>query len=159
MIKKIDRYILRQFILTAIFALFAFIMIFVAIDMMENLDDFLDRHATPQIIMLYYLHFIPEIIKLMVPVAMLLSSLFTTGRFSTYSELTALKSGGVSLYRFMVPIMIFSLLVCCTDSVSLSPSVEALNPLKPAIHRWKLAYAGGDGPDTTQIKIEQSKII
>ncbi len=111
--KTIDRYILKQFVLTALFALAAFIVIFVVIDMMENLDDFLDRHATPQIITLYYLHFVPEIIKLMIPVAMLLSSLFTTGRFSTYSELTALKSGGVSLYRFMAPIMIFSLVVSC----------------------------------------------
>lgn len=111
--KLIDRYILKQFILTAIFALGAFVVIFVVIDMMENLDDFLDRHATPQIILLYYFHFVPEIIKLMVPVAMLLSSLFTTGRFSTYNELVALKSGGVSLYRFMAPVMAFALLVSC----------------------------------------------
>lgn len=111
--KRIDRYILKQFVLTAIFSLAAFVIIFVVIDMMENLDDFLDRHATQQIIALYYIHFIPEIIKLMVPVAMLLSALFTTGRFSTYSELTALKSSGVSLYRFMTPIILFSLLVSC----------------------------------------------
>lgn len=111
MMKKIDRYILKQFILTALFALFAFIIIFVAIDMMENLDEFLDRHATMGIIVTYYIHFIPEIIKLMIPVAMLLSSLFTTGRFSTYHELTALKSGGVSLYRYMAPIVLFAFLV------------------------------------------------
>ncbi len=109
--KRIDRYILKQFIVTALFALLAFILIFVVIDMMENLDDFLDRHATGQIIAMYYLHFIPDIIKLMVPVAMLLSALFTTGRFSTYNELTSLKSGGVSLYRFMAPIIIFSFVV------------------------------------------------
>lgn len=107
--KKIDRYILTEFILTMMFALLAFIVIFVVIDMMENLDDFLDRHAAVNIIGKYYLHFIPEIIKLMVPVAMLLSALLTTGRFSTYNELTALKSGGVSLYRFMAPIIMFSL--------------------------------------------------
>jgi lipopolysaccharide export system permease protein len=112
-VKLVDRYILRQFILTALFALGAFIVIFVVVDMMENLDDFLDRHATPQLIMIYYFHFVPEIIKLMVPVAMLLSALFTTGRFSTYGELTALKSGGVSLYRFMAPVMAFALLVSC----------------------------------------------
>jgi len=109
--KKIDRYILRQFVQTAAFALLAFIVIFVAVDMMENLDDFLDRHATAPIIALYYLHFIPEIVKLMVPVAMLLSALFTTGRSSTYNELTALKSGGVSLYRFMLPVVVFALVL------------------------------------------------
>ena len=97
--RTIDRYAVRQFVLTALFALLAFIVIFVVIDMMENLDDFLDRRATLGIIAMYYIYFIPEIVKLMIPVAMLLSALFTTGRFSTYNELTALKSSGVSLYR------------------------------------------------------------
>ncbi len=109
--KTIDRYILRQFIITAIFALFAFIILFVVVDMMENLDDFLDRNAQFGIIVTYYLYFIPEIVKLLIPVAMLLSALFTTGRLSTYHELTALKSAGFSLYRFMAPLLIFALLV------------------------------------------------
>lgn len=109
--KLFDRYVLKQFILTALFALFAFTIVFVVIDMMENLDDFLDRDANAGIIAAYYFYFIPEIVKLMIPVAMLLSALFTTGRFSKYHELTALKSGGVSLYRFMAPLLLFALLV------------------------------------------------
>src|SRR5258707_9387917 len=107
--RRIDRYVLKQFILTSLFALAAFMVIFVVVDMMENLDDFLDHNAGPGIIATYYLYFLPEIIKLMIPVAMLLSALFTTGRLSTFNELSALKSGGMSLYRFMAPILIFSL--------------------------------------------------
>ena len=96
--------------MTAIFGLVAFTLIFLVVDMMENLDDFLDRHASMSVIMLYYFYFIPEIIKLMIPVAMLLSALFTTGRLSTFNEMTALKSTGVSLYRFMAPLLIFAVL-------------------------------------------------
>jgi lipopolysaccharide export system permease protein len=107
----IDRYILRQFIQTALFSLLAFMVIFVVVDMMENLDDFLDRSAGIGLIATYYMYFLPEIIKLMIPVAMLLSALFTTGRLSTFNELTTLKSGGMSLYRFMAPLLIFALLV------------------------------------------------
>lgn len=109
--KAIDRYVLRQFIQTAAFALLAFMVIFVVVDMMENLDDFLDHQAGAATIATYYLWFLPEIIKLMIPVAMLLSALFTTGRLSTFNELSALKSGGMSLYRFMVPLILFSLIV------------------------------------------------
>jgi lipopolysaccharide export system permease protein len=47
----------------------------------------------------------------MIPVAMLLSALFTTGRLSTFNELPALKSTGISLYRFMAPLMVFALFV------------------------------------------------
>lgn len=108
---RIDRYVLKQFILTALFALAAFMIIFVVVDMMENLDDFLDRSAGIGLIATYYCYFLPEIIKLMIPVAMLLSALFTTGRLSTFNELTALKSSGMSLYRFMAPFLVFSLLV------------------------------------------------
>lgn len=109
--KLIDRYILRQFVVTAIFSVVAFTVIFVVVDMMENLDNFLDKQATVGIVATYYLYFIPEIIKLMIPVAMLLSALFTTGRLSTFNELTALKSSGISLYRFLAPLLIFSLVV------------------------------------------------
>jgi lipopolysaccharide export system permease protein len=109
--KKIDWYVLRQFIITALFALVAFVAIFVVVDMMENLDDFLDKNAKVVIIATYYFYFMPEIIKLMVPVAMLMSALFTTGRLSTFNELTALKSTGMSLYRFMVPLLVFAFIV------------------------------------------------
>src|SRR5438105_9070062 len=109
--RRIDRYFLKQFLLTAVFALVAFILLFVVIDMMENLDDFLDRHATPDIIARYYFYFIPEIVKLMIPVAILLAALFTTSRFTMYNELTAVKSSGVSLYRFMMPVVAVALLI------------------------------------------------
>jgi lipopolysaccharide export system permease protein len=108
---RIDRYVLKQFAATAFFSLLIFTVIFVAVNMMDNLDDFLDKHATIGMIATYYLYYIPEIIKLMIPMGMLLSALFTTGRLSTYNELGALKSGGMSLYRFMAPLLVFALLV------------------------------------------------
>jgi lipopolysaccharide export system permease protein len=108
---KLDRYILRQFIVTSAFSLLAITIIFVAVNLMDNLDDFIDANATLWMVIQYYLYFIPEIIKLMTPVAILLSALFTTGRLSTYNELTALKSGGVSLFRFMAPMLVFAILI------------------------------------------------
>ncbi len=109
--RTIDRYVIRQFLTTAVYSLVIFTIIFVAVNMMDNLDDFLDRHASAAVIAKYYLYFIPEIIKLMIPMAMLLSALFTTGRLSTFNELGALKSGGMSLYRFMGPLIAVAILV------------------------------------------------
>ncbi len=108
---RFDRYVLRQFLLTALASLLAFMVLFVVVDMMENLDDFLDKHASITIVASYYLAFLPEIIKLMIPVAILMSALFTTGRMSTYNELPAMKSTGLSLYRFMAPLLVVSLLI------------------------------------------------
>src|SRR5512135_1819201 len=109
--KLLDRYIIKQFVMTALFSLVAVLVVFIVIDAMEKLDDFIDRQAGWGIIAQYYLFFVPEIIKLIIPVAMLLASLFVTARLSTQNELTAMKSSGISLYRIMVPYMTVAFLV------------------------------------------------
>lgn len=52
------------------------------------------------------MYFIPEILKLITPVGMLLATLFTVSRFNNYSEMTAINSAGISLYRFSLPLII-----------------------------------------------------
>jgi len=101
----LDRYIIRQFFLAFLFGLLAFLLIFLVIDLMENLDDFIDASVELPVILEYYVHFTPEIIKLMTPVAMLLAALFVTGRIVQQNELAAIKSSGVSLYRFVLPFL------------------------------------------------------
>ncbi len=109
--KQLDRYIIRQFVVTGLFSLIAIIVIFVVIDGMEHLDDFIDKHAAASVIGLYYLYFMPEIVKLVTPVAMLLASLFVTARLSTQNELTAIKTAGVSLYRLILPYLVVAVIV------------------------------------------------
>jgi lipopolysaccharide export system permease protein len=103
MLKILDRYLIKQFLLTVFFALIAFILIFLVIDAMENLDDFIDQNVPAIKIIHYYIVFTPEIIKLITPVAVLFGALFTAGKASGLSELTAMRASGVSLYRFMAP--------------------------------------------------------
>ncbi len=79
--------------------------------MMEKLDDFIDENTSFNIIVQYYLVFIPEIIRLMLPVSVLLGGLFTVGKLSNQNELTAIKSSGVSFYRFTVPFLVTAFLI------------------------------------------------
>ncbi|MBX2991848.1 MAG: LPS export ABC transporter permease LptG [Bacteroidetes bacterium] len=109
--KLIDRYIIRQFLTTTLFSLLGVLVVFIVIDAMENLDDFIDRNASVQIILTYYLYFMPEIIKLIMPVALLLASLFVTARMSTQNELTAMKAGGMSLYRIVIPYLVVAFII------------------------------------------------
>ena len=109
--KLLDRYIVRQFMVSFVFGLVAFLLIFVLVDTMEHLDDFIDAHAPVKVVIEYYIAFMPEIIKLMTPVAVLLGSLFVIGRLSTNSELTAMKSSGVSLYRILIPFLVVAFLI------------------------------------------------
>jgi len=110
-LKILDIYLIKQFLQTIFFGIIALILIFVVIDMMENLDDFIDKNVPYDVIFHYYLVFTPEIIRLITPIAVLFGALFTAGKAANLSELTAIKACGVSLARFMLPFMITTLLI------------------------------------------------
>lgn len=111
MIRIIDRYLIKQFLMTLCFALGALSVIFIIVHVLEHLEQFLDKDASIIIICKFYLHYLPEIFKLLTPVSTLLATLFTIGRLSTNNEITAMKSAGMSLYRLMVPFVFISLLI------------------------------------------------
>lgn len=131
----LDRYIVRQFIVTTLFSLVAVLVVFIVIDAMENLDDFIDRQASTQIIITYYFYFIPEIIKLIMPVALLLASLFVTARMSTQNELTAMKAAGMSLYRIIVPYLVVAFVVSVASVYFNGWIVPKANKMKFTIER------------------------
>jgi lipopolysaccharide export system permease protein len=133
--KLIDRYIVRQFLATAAFALLAVLVVFLVIDSMEKLDDFIDHQASWSIILLYYFYFVPEIIKLIIPVAMLLASLFVTARLSTQSEWTAMKSSGISLHRLMAPFLVVALIISLASVYFNGWVVPSANKKKFTIER------------------------
>ena len=79
MIRILSRYMLRQFFSLFIFCLLSVIFIFLIVDLIENLDQFLDRNVPWKIILQYYLYFIPYIVVLTMPVATLLATVFSIG--------------------------------------------------------------------------------
>ncbi|HKI77668.1 MAG TPA: LptF/LptG family permease [Ignavibacteriaceae bacterium] len=109
--KIIDKYLIKQFLQTIFFGILAFSLLFVIIDVMENLDDFIDQNVPYHVIFHYYMVFLPDMIKLMTPVAVLFGALFTVGKASNLSELTAIKASGISMYRFMAPFLISTLII------------------------------------------------
>jgi lipopolysaccharide export system permease protein len=114
-VKILDRYILRRFLLTLIFALIAFALIFVVVDLIENLDKFIDRGVPREIVVRYYLFYLPYIFTLVLPVGVLLASLFSVGQMARYNELIAMRSTGVSLYRILQPLFLLGILLSLFD--------------------------------------------
>lgn len=109
--KQIDKYVSIQFVKNIAFALLCFIVIFILVDLFENLDRFIDNQVGLALVFNYYGTFIPEIIRLVIPISMLLATLFTVGRMLNFNELVAVKNAGVSLVRFMAPFLVISSLV------------------------------------------------
>lgn len=109
--KILYRYIIKQFLLTLFFALFALCVIFIIVNLMESLEEFIDQKATIKVIVDYYLYYLPGIIKLIMPISVLMAILFSIGRMSTLNEIIAMKSGTMSLYRLMAPIVVICILL------------------------------------------------
>jgi lipopolysaccharide export system permease protein len=134
----LDRYIVRQLLSVFLFGLLTFLLIFVVINMMERLDDFIDANAPVTVILQYYLAFTPEIIKLMTPVAMLLGALFVVGRMANQNELSAMKSSGLSLYRFLLPFVVVALVISLASIYFNGWIVPYANAQKTSIERTHL---------------------
>src|SRR5437879_5095161 len=110
-LKIIDKYIIIQFVKNLLFALLCFILIFILVDLFENLDKFLDNRLPFSSVASYYLYFIPEIVLLVLPISMLLATLFTAGCMINFNEIIAVKNAGVSLMRFMFPFLLVGVLI------------------------------------------------
>jgi lipopolysaccharide export system permease protein len=136
--KLIDKYLIKQFLQTIFFGILAFTLIFVVIDMMENLDDFIDQNVPGKIIIQYYVVFAPEIIRLMTPVSVLFAALFTAGKSASLSELTAIKASGVSLVRFMAPFIITTIFISAFSVYFSGYLVPMANKTKVGIERQYL---------------------
>lgn len=103
--KLTDKYILGKFLRILGFSLMAFILVVIIVDLVENIDRFIDYKAPLKLVVLYYLNYIPFIIILALPVAVLLSTMFTIGSLAKYHELEVMKATGISLYRLVAPIL------------------------------------------------------
>lgn len=110
--KTLDRYVIGMFFNIFILIGISLIGLYLIVDFFERIHYFASKGATLCQITLYFLYQIPFILSLMIPVAVLLSSLLTFGILSKNSEIIAMKANGVSLYRTSYSIIIFAVLMC-----------------------------------------------
>lgn len=99
-----DRHIIAR-LLKGYFALVGgLILFFIVLHYVEYVDDFLDRGATMRdVFLVYYPNYVPEIVRLISPLALYLAAVFLTGRLAQRLELSSLQTSGVRLGRLMLP--------------------------------------------------------
>lgn len=123
----LDRYLIRKFLAVLFFSIVAMVSIFVAVNYVENADRFIDRKVPTQVIIEYYLNFIPHIVTLTLPVDVMLASLFSVGSMARFNELTAVKASGISIFRVVWPLLLLGGVISATDfwiSESIVPSAN-----------------------------------
>ena len=104
--KKLDKYLLRQFFVIFAMAIMGFVTVFVIVDLIENIDRFIDNSVQLKIIFVFYLYTLPWFFSIGFPMATLIAAVFSIGLMAKRNEWTAMKSSGISLYRITVPLII-----------------------------------------------------
>ena len=110
-IKTIDRMIIKQFLPTFLVAVFFFVLILEMVDLFANLWRYINNEVTMAQIMQVFLYYIPKCTNLSLPMALLFSVSFTLGNYYSNNELIAIFGSGISLFRFVISLIIFGLLL------------------------------------------------
>ncbi|HWM25960.1 MAG TPA: LptF/LptG family permease [Chthoniobacterales bacterium] len=108
--RLLDRYILRHFLLAFFYCIAAFISIWFIFDISDNISTFLDDRVSRGLIAKYYLTQAPQILVILLPVALLLALLFCLGRLSRSNEIVSMLAAGVSVPRAIAPLLLVALI-------------------------------------------------
>lgn len=88
-----------------------FLSIFLIVDLIENLDRFMDNKVPSKIVLEYYVYTLPYFISIGLPMAVLISTVFSLGSIVKRNEWTAMKASGISIYRIALPLVICGIIL------------------------------------------------
>ena len=116
MFKTIDRYIIRKFLGTYVFAIILLLAIVVIFDINEKLDAFLKAplHAT---IVDYFLNFIPYFANQFAPLFTFIAVIFFTSKLAMHNALVAMLSSGMRFRRLLRPCMVSAAVIAAASFV------------------------------------------
>lgn len=102
--KRLDWYIVKKFLGTFFFSIVLVLSIAIVFDLTEKMDDFFEYQVPLQEILLeYYLPFIPYYMNMFSSLFIFISVIFFTSKLAGNSEIIAMHATGMSYHRLMVP--------------------------------------------------------
>ncbi|TAH05514.1 MAG: YjgP/YjgQ family permease [Sphingobacteriales bacterium] len=112
MIKKLDQLILKAFVGPFIATFFITLFVLVLQFFWLYIDDIVGKGLDLGTIGRLMSYVSATVVPLALPLAVLLSSIMTFGNLGETFELVAIKSAGISLSRFMRPLLVACLFIC-----------------------------------------------
>lgn len=106
---KIDRYLIKRFLTTYVFAVFIIVMVILVIDFVEKNDNFLETKPSNRAIFFdYYMNLAPYWANYISPLMIFISTVFFTAKMASHTEIIAILGSGTSFRRLMYPYFIGS---------------------------------------------------
>ncbi|MCX6863550.1 MAG: LptF/LptG family permease, partial [Verrucomicrobia bacterium] len=134
--RLLDRYLLRELLLPLGVCLSGFTLFWIAFDLLGDMTRFQKAGLSLVGVLEFYVWGLPELLNTTLPIALLLSLLYTLTNHARHHELTAIRAAGISLWRTIVPYITVGLLL----SLALYWSGENLIP--QAKHRQENLMLG-----------------
>ena len=102
-------YVAREFLKLLALLVVSFVALYTIFDFIEKVDNFQEATVPTATMLSFFMLQIPEVTMLMLPLSVLMATVLTLGLMAKRNEITALKSSGVSIFRFSLPIILLSL--------------------------------------------------
>ncbi|MDE6197522.1 MAG: LptF/LptG family permease [Muribaculaceae bacterium] len=116
MFKILDRYIIRKFLGTYIFAIILLLAIVVMFDINEKLDSFI-KAPLKATIFDYFVNFLPYFANQFSPLFTFIAVIFFTSKLAGNSEIIAMLSTGMSFRRLLRPYMFAAAIIAAATFV------------------------------------------
>lgn len=109
--RLVQKYILSEFLKLLAIALGAFVVLFLMVDLFENIDLLMKHNVPIAASIKFFAWKLPFIVGQVSPVAVLVASLVSLGLLSKHGEITAMKAGGIRLLRAVGPLLFAGLVI------------------------------------------------
>ncbi|MDP2885487.1 MAG: LptF/LptG family permease [Ignavibacteria bacterium] len=108
----LSRHILKRHVAPFLFSVFVLVFIFLLQFVMQKMDQLAGKGLSAGVIVELIVMNLAWMLVLAVPMAVLVATLMAFGNLSSGNEITAMRAGGVSLYRMVAPVLLLSLILC-----------------------------------------------
>ncbi|MBP1738076.1 MAG: permease YjgP/YjgQ family protein [Deltaproteobacteria bacterium] len=107
----LSKYVLQEFYKLFAFCEALFVFLFLTVDFLQKIDNFIEAKATKAAVLLYFLYKAPFIMVNMVPPAVLISAIILFASMKKKNELIALRTAGLSLFTLSKTMILGSLFI------------------------------------------------
>ncbi|MDE6544963.1 MAG: LptF/LptG family permease [Paramuribaculum sp.] len=148
----LDRYIIRKFLGTYIFAIILILAITIMFDVNEKLDSFL-KAPLKATVFDYFLNFLPYFANQFSPLFTFIAVIFFTSKLAGNSEIIAMMASGLSFKRLMRPYMISAAVIAAATYILAAyiippANVERINYTNTYVKNLSLMHISEPtGPD------------
>jgi lipopolysaccharide export system permease protein len=159
---KIDRYLIRNFLLTFVVAISLIIGITIVFDISERLDGFIGKYGQAptlkEIIVDYYFNFIPFFVNLFSPLFVFISAIYFTSRMAYRLEIISIITSGWSYRRLVLPYATAALMIGFTSYSLSNWVIPRANEGRLAFERTYFRKSSGTSPNLHQ-RISKNEFI